>query len=55
MAGSACSRELSLNKFFHQRSSSMRKDCAEKLVENTSLAAPGALAYRLQRHAACNT
>ena len=23
--------------------------------DNTSLAAPGALAYRLQRHTACNT
>ena len=28
---------------------------ADNIVDNTSLAAPGALAHRLQRRTACNT
>ena len=49
------SRQLSLNKFFDPTTPSMRKGCdGEKRKENTSLAAPGALAHRLQRRNACN-
>ena len=50
------SRQLLLNKFFDPSTPSMRKgDDGEtgKTGGNTSLAAPGALAYRLQRRTAC--
>ena len=61
------SKQLSLNKFFDPSTPSMRKgrdggnggektggENVEK-KEDTSLAAQGALAHRLQRRTACNT